>query len=181
MTPDEIVRRLDRIRRRDLPALEGLAGEIADEARRPLLCLSQVVGAIEGPDLAKARLVLDRLGELAVLPWLAASRTLPLTRKIAAITFAYRAYAGLLQPIVAELERMLGRKTLLRPPDLYGPVEEPPPVLRECDEGYMLLRRVLRPEEPWREYVLARAEFSRASEMERDAAIAAYLTGKGDA
>jgi hypothetical protein len=137
-----------------------------------------VVGAVEGPDLPKARLVLDRLGELSVLPWLAASRTLPLTRKLAAITSAYRAYAGLLLPIVAELERMLERKALLRPPELYGPIEEPPPVLRECDEAYVLLRRVLKPEEPWREYVVARSEFSRASEAERDAAIASYLAGR---
>jgi len=35
MTADETARRLDMIRRRDFRALEGLAGEIADESRRP--------------------------------------------------------------------------------------------------------------------------------------------------
>ena len=177
MTPEEIAQRLGPVRRLDFGALEALAGEIAADAREPLLGLSRVMGAVEGPEQPKARLVLERLGELAVLPWLAASRTVPLPRKVEAVTAAYRAYAGVLQVIRAELERMLERRTALPTPALPGPVEEPPPVLRECDEGYLLLRRVLRPEEPWREYVLARAEFSRASEAERDAAIASYVAG----
>ena len=178
MTPEEIAQRLGQVRRLDFSALEALAGDIAAEAREPLLGLSRVMGAVEGPEQPKARLVLERLGELAVLPWLAASRTLPLTRKVDAITAAHRAYAGLLQIVRAELERMLERTTPLPVPALHGPVEESPPVLRECDEAYLLLRRVLEPEEPWREHVLARAEFSRSSEAERDAAIASQVQGR---
>jgi len=177
MTAEELARRLDEIRRMDFGALEALAGEIATEAREPLLGLSRVMGAMEGPEQPKARLVLERLGELAVLPWLAASRTLPPARKIEAVTAAYRAHAGLLQIVRAELERMLARTAPLPVPVLPGPVEEPPPVLRECDEGYLLLRRVLKPEEPWREYVLARSDFSHMTEAERDAAIASSVDG----
>lgn len=174
MTQDEILRRLTDIRKMDLASLENLAAEIAEEARRPVVFLSRLVTAPDGSEQRKAHLILEKLAELSILPWLAASRNLPLPRKLDSITLAYRAYAAIMQTVLIELDRMMARKTLLSPPIITGPVEEPPPTLRECDEGGLLFRRLRNSDESWRHHAIARGEFGLLSESERDAEIESY-------
>jgi hypothetical protein len=174
MTNDEILKRLAAIRKMDLKSLEAIAGEIADDGRRPLVMLSRLATSVDAPEPRKARLILEKLAELSILPWLAASRNQLLPGKLDSIALAYRAYAAIMQTVLIELDRMMARKKLLEPPVLPGPVEEPPPTLRECDEGALLFRRLRNPDETWRQYAIARGEFGRLSESERDAEIESY-------
>jgi hypothetical protein len=174
MTDDEILQRLAAARKFDLKALEDIAAEIADAGRAPLIMLSRLATSIDGPERRKATLILEKLAELSILPWLAASRSQQPPGKLNSLSLAYHAYAAVVRTVLIELNKMLERKTLLKPPVLTGPVEEPPPRLRECDEGGMLFHRLRNPYESWRQYALAQGDFSRLSEAERDAELESY-------
>ena len=174
MTHDEIITRLRAVRRKDLVSLDKLASDIAGDTRKPLVQLSRMLSSIEGPITEVAQDVLEKLGALSILPSLSASRNLPLNRKVKAIEIAFTAYQQLVDAVARELDQMFSRKSELARPPMAGPVEEPPPVRRECDEAYMLAKRLRNPDESWRRHVIERADFARLSESERDVEIQAF-------
>ena len=72
------------------------------------------------------------------------------------------------------LRSMLGKRTALRPPDL-GPLEVKPPIMRECDRAYLLLRRLAKPDEAEIDSHRYGTAFSRLSDKERERLILRYV------
>jgi hypothetical protein len=176
MTPEAIRGRLSALRDFEFTAAERLALDAAQDAREPLGALVRTLEWAEHPDRGKAEFVVKLLGELAILPWLAASPKLDGARKIAALSEALRIYQDLDRRVVEKLRGMLRRQTPVPAPPLVGPVETPVPVTRECDEAFLLLRHLHNPDEPEADDRRYRLDFSRQSETERDDMIRHYLS-----
>jgi hypothetical protein len=70
---------------------------------------------------------------------------------------------------------MLNGQTPLAPPHDPGPTEVPVPVTRECDEAYILLRHLHKPDEAEVDDRRNQLRFARMSEEERDRFIRHYL------
>lgn len=175
MTPEAIRGRLATLRKMDFAGAEKLAEEMAKDARVPLWAFGRVLQWPGYPDRRKAELVLKLLGELSILPWLAASRKLGGAPRIQALSEAYGLYQELDRRVVEKLQGMLKGQTPLPPSDAPGPIEVPVPVSRECDEAYLLLRHLHRPDEAEADYRRNELRFARMSEEERDRFIRHYL------
>src|SRR5258706_15987402 len=100
MTPEAIRGRLTTLREMDFAGAEKLAQEMATDAREPLGSFARVLGWAEHPERRKAEFVLEVLGALSILPWLAASRKLSGGPRIEALSDAYRIYHDLDRPVV---------------------------------------------------------------------------------
>lgn len=175
LTPEAIRERLSSLRKMDFASAERLALDMAKDARVPLWAFGRVLQWPGYPDRSKAELVLKLLGELSILPWLAASSKLAGAPRIQSLSEAYRLYQELDQRVIEKLRGMLKGETPLPPPTDPGPVEVPVPVTRECDEAYVLLRHLHRPDEPEADDGRNRLRFARMSEEERDRFIRHYL------
>lgn len=175
MTSEAIRERLSSLRKMDFAGAERLAKDIAKDAREPLWAFGRVLQWPGYPDRSKAELVLKMLGELSILPWLAASRKLGGAPRIQALSEAYRLYEELDRRIIEKLRRMLEGQTPLPSPTDPGPVEVRASVTRECDEAYLLLRHLHRPDEAKADYGRNGLRFSRMGEEERDRFIRHYL------
>jgi len=176
MKPEAIRGRLATLREMDFAGAEKLAQEMATDAREPLGSLARVLEWAEHPDRRKAEIVLKMLGELSILPWLAASRKLGGTTKIEALSEAFRVYQDFDRRVVEKLRGMLNGQTPLPPPSAPGAVEVRVPVTREGDEAYLLLRHLHRPDEADVDDRRYRLAFARMSEEERDRIIRNYLS-----
>ena len=175
MTPEAIRGRLATLRKMDFAGAEKLAEDMAKDARVPLWGFGRVLQWPGYPDRSKAELVLKLLGELSILPWLAASRKLGGEPRIQALSEAFRLYQELDRRVIEKLQEMLKEQTPLPPPDVPGPIEVPIPVTRECDEAYLLLRHLHRPDEAEVDDRRNQLRFARMSEEERDRFIRHYL------
>lgn len=175
MTPEAIRERLATLREMDFAGAEKLAEEVAKDARVPLWAFGRVLQWPAYPDRSKAELVLKMLGELSILPWLAASRNLVGAPRLQALSEAYRLYQDLDRQVIETLRGMLKEQTQIPLPTVPGPVEVRVPVTREADEAYLLLRHLHRPDEAETDDRRNRLRFARMSEEERDRLIANYL------
>jgi hypothetical protein len=175
MTPETIRQRLCSLSEMDFAGAEKLAQDIAKDARVPLWAFGRVLQSPGYPDRSKAELVLKMLDELSILPWLAASRQLGGAPRIQALSEACRLYEELDRRVIEKLRGMLKSQTPLPPPAAPGPVEVRVPVTRECDEAYLLLRHLHRPDEAEADDRRNRLRFARLSEEERNRFIRHYL------
>ena len=175
MTPEAIRERLGALREMDFAGAEKLAEEMAKDARVPPWAFGRVLQWPGYPERSKAEFVLKLLGELSILPWLAASRKLAGAPRLQALSEAYRLYQELDQRVIEKLRGMLKGQTPLPPPNIPGPVEVRIPVTRECDEAYLLLRHLHRPDEAEADCGRNGLRFARMSEEERDRFIRHYL------
>ena len=146
MTKEQIQARLSAMRPMDFAGAEALAQEILKEARIPLHALHRLFWP-GSPYTNRAQSVLRSLNELSVLPWLVVANKLTGTPQMQAMFDAYRAHEALAQRIHQMLRQMLSSRALIPPPALGGPVEMPPKPTRECDEAYLLLERLAKPDE----------------------------------
>ena len=175
MTSEAMRERLSSLRKTDFAGAERLADDMAKDARVPLWAFGRVLQWPGYPDRRKAELVLKLLGELSILPWLAASRKLGGEPRIHALSEALLLYQELDRRVMEKLQWMLKEQTPLPLPDVPGPIEVPIPVSRECDEAYLLLRHLHRPDEAEADYRRNELRFARMSEEERDRFIRHYL------
>jgi hypothetical protein len=146
MTREQIQARLAAMRRMDFAGAEALAQEILKEARIPLHALHRLLSWSGGPDWNKAQNLLRSQNELSVLPWLVVASKLTGTQQMQAMYDAYRAQEAFGQRIDGLLQQMLSSRALIPPPKPGGPVEMPPQPTRECDEAYLLLQRLAKPD-----------------------------------
>jgi len=174
MTDEQIQTRVAALGKFDFRGAEALAKELLVEGRVPLRALQRLLLLPGSPEQGKAETLLGMLNELSILPWLVAARTLQGTAQTSALTSAFQAYESLGQQIVPLLRSMLGKRIALRPPDL-GPLEVKPPVMRECDHAYLLLRRLAKPDEAETDSHRYDIAFSRLSEKERERLILGYV------
>ena len=174
MTEEEIQTRVAALGKYDFRGAEALAKELLVEGRVPLRALQRLLIIPGSSELGKTEAVLGMLNELSIFPWLVASQTLDGTAHTGALAAAFQAYDNLGQQIVPILRSMLGKRTALRPPDL-GPLEVKPPIMRECDHAYLLLRRLFRPDESANDSHRYGTEFSRLNEKQRERLIVGYV------
>jgi hypothetical protein len=175
LTPEAIRERLSSLREMDFAGAEKLAMDIAKYARVPLWAFGRLLQWPGYPDRSKAEFVLKLLGELSILPWLAASTKLGGEPRIQSLSEAFRLYQELDRRVIEKLRGMLKEQTPLPPPDVPGPIEVPVPVTRECDEAYLLLRHLHRPDEAEADDRRNRLSFARLGEDDRDRFIRHYL------
>ena len=180
MTADEIRARLAALREMDFAGADRLARDIASEARAPLRALQRSVTWIDNPDRAKAEALLRAADDLAIPQWLVSARRLQGAERMAAVAEAARAHERLQRRIVHILRAMLAGRSPIPPPDALGDVERPAPVVRECDEAWLLLQRVLDPDEEDADYRERAATFVGLGEAERDRLIERALAGAPD-
>jgi len=173
MTDDEILTRVEALGKFDFRGAEALAKDLLVEGRVPLRALQRLLIIPESLELGKAETVLGMLNELSILPWLVAARNLQGTAQTAALTSAFQGYENLGQQIVPLLRSMLGKRTALRPADL-GPLEVKPPIMRECDHAYLLLRRLAKPDEAETDSHRYGVAFSKLNEKERERLVLGY-------
>jgi hypothetical protein len=176
MTPEAIRGRLATLGEMDFAGAEKLAQDMARDAREPLGSFVRVLEWAEHPDRCKAEFVLKLLGELSILPWLAASRKLSGAPKIAALSEAHRMYQEIDRRVVEKLRGMLKGQTPLPPPQVPGAVEVRIPVTRDGDEAYLLLRHLHKPDEAEADDRRMRLTFARLSEEDRNRMIQHYLS-----
>jgi hypothetical protein len=174
ISDDEIRTRVAALGKFDFRGAEALAKELLVEGRVPLRALQRLLIIPGSPELGKTETLLGMLNELSILPWLVAARNLQGTAQTGALTSAFQAYDNLGQQIVPMLRSMLGKRTALRPPDL-GPLEVKPPIMRECDHAYLLLRRLAKPDEAETDSHRYGTAFSRLSDKERERLILGYV------
>lgn len=175
MTPDTIRERLSLLREMDFAGAEKLAQDIAKDASEPLGDFARVIQTPFHQDRSKVVAVLKLLYELSILPWLSATRELEGSLRIESLSEAHRAYQQLQAQIIGKLRAMLQGQTPIPPPYVPGAVEVKVPVTRECDEAYLLLRRLHSPDELEADYRRFCLRFARMNEEERDRIILQYV------
>jgi hypothetical protein len=174
MTGDEALKRLSEIKAAEFKQLQGLARDIAADARKPVAALTSVWATGAASDQQKAEAVLADLGELAVRPWIEVGSTASGERGARAVAEAGRAYLESQQRIVQKLTGMLDSQAPVPPPPAAGQTEEKEPPSRECDEAYLFLRQLLKADDPEELRSQLRKEFLFMPAAKRDAEIASY-------
>jgi hypothetical protein len=175
MTPEVIRERLSSLRELDFAGAERLAEEMAKDAREPLGSLARTLEWSKYHDRSKVESVLKLLDELSILPWLSASRNLKGTNRTQALSEAYRIYQDLDRRVIEKLRGMLKEQTPIPPAASTGPIEVPVAVTRVCDEAYLLLRHLDKPDEADADDRRYRLSFARMTEEERDGRIGHYV------
>jgi hypothetical protein len=172
---EEVQQRLASQNEMDFRSAEALALDIVRDARIPLGTLQRMLTRPESPDRKKAELILKMLDELSFFPWLVAAGQMDGASQVHAFFEAFRVYQSLERQILQNLRAMLKKRDPLPLPDTLNPAERSDPVVRECDEAYLLLRHLDNPDEPTAEYRQYGYVFARLSERERDRLIESYV------
>lgn len=175
MTPDDIRRRLARLRPIDFGGAETLARDLALEAREPFSAFPKLLKTGDATVTRKVDAVLGRLGELAIMPRITAAEGLEGDARMRLLLEAYRGFRELEERVTERLRAALLDRAAIPPGPDYGPVEVKVPTRRVCDEAYLLLRRLGNPDEPEEDYRRAALRFARLEEIERDRLIAGLL------
>jgi hypothetical protein len=171
MTGDQARARLSEIEPTAYRELHELARRIRADAREPLRRLAALWRAGGDPEEQKAARVLASTRELAVVPWAQVARTTAAARSLEALVQACQTYAAARDDVLAGLSKMMQRKTLMPPPPTAGMTEEKELPSRECDEAYLLARRLSKTDESDLAHILARREFLLLSPTQRDTEI----------
>ena len=175
MTPEVIRERLSSLREMDFTGAEKLAEDMAKDAREPLGSFARILQWSSYQDRSKVESVLKLLDELSILPWLSASRNLEGAPRIQALSEAHRIYQDLDRRVIENLRGMLKEQTPIPRPASPGPIEVAVPATRECDEAYLLLRHLDKPDEADADDRRYRLSFARTTEEERDGLIRDYV------
>lgn len=175
MSPDEIRRRLSRLRPLDFAGAEALARDLAIEAREPFSAFPKLLKTGDPTATRKVEAVLGRLGELGIMPRMTAAVGLSGDARMRLLLEAYRVLRELEERVSGRLRAALADRAVIPPTPDYGPVEVKVPTRRVCDEAYLLLHRLGNPDEPEEDYRRTALHFARLGESERDRAISALL------
>ena len=163
------------MRKMDFAAAEKLATEIVTDARPPLRALYLSVAGPTHPDGQKVQAILQSLEELAIFPWLAAAEQRLNGDRIDALKAAADATVAYQARVVKTLREMLQRREVLPPPAVRGAMEVKPPVTRECDEAFLLLRSLHLPDQPDADRQESDSQFRLLRDADRDKQIHRYL------
>ena len=164
----------------DTKRVDALVDEVKN---RSLDQPRQIVGLIHTKDLdedtlAKARLILLQLGDVAFAPLLDS----PDSTSPDGLVWDLQTAAGLHRQnqarLVKRLESLIGDKRPLTPKEQGPFTEEKVPNRRVCDEAYLLMRRLLALEDEEASSVNARIFLYSMTEPERDREIVRLLKSK---
>ena len=172
MTGSEANKRLAAAKWDDGAALDKLAQDIVTDAQAPLDALGETWAASkDDKEQLKVVRVLNLLVELAAVAWLKAYATADQPHKAHAAARAAGGYSQLEARMTKELGDVLASKTPVPQRKPREPVEETRPATRECDEAYLLLRRLLKADESTHEQTLSERAFLASANAERDKTI----------
>ena len=174
MTGDEVRRLLSEIEPDDTRQLTALARRIVHDASQSAASLTHVWASASTSDRQKAQTVLETLRELAVDPWLSVGAAGHGSRDVEAALQACRAYLAAQEDLLQRLGAMMDVTTRVPPREMEGPVEEEEQPSRECDEAYLLVRRLLRVDESVLIRTLNRELFLSLPPSKRDAEISNF-------
>ena len=175
MTGEETLRRFAEIAPTEFRKLSDLANLIVEDGRRALPGLIRLWSSDGDSDAAKAEEVLTGMRELAVEPFLSASASAGGESRIRAVAQAGRAYLASSEQVLSKLSRMMESKAPLpAAPQVGPPQEEEELPSRECDEGYLLARKLLNVEDSELVEMLLRQEFLSLEKADRDKEIAGF-------
>jgi len=174
MTGDEARRRLSEIQTGEYRKLAALARQIRDESRKPVSTLAGAWASGTASDQRKAETVLTALGELTVESWLSTGRSMTGQRKTRCVMQAGLAYLSAAEHVFQKLNRLMESKAPVPGVPLAGRTEEKELSSRECDEAYLLARRLLKADEPEWIHPVIRKEFLLMPVAKRDTEIANY-------
>ena len=179
MTGEQALMRLSEIEPAEFRKLQALADQIYSDSRRVPQALTRLWRSGAESDRRKVETILSAVRELAVGPWLEVSESIGGEQRVRALSQASRAYLAAVERVRAKLDRMMKGKTPMPPPPGAGMTEEKELPSRECDEGYLFTRTLLKTNESDLVRLLVRRQFLLMNEGRRDAEITNYhKTGK---
>ena len=172
-----ILQRIKNIPASDERALEEIGIEIEREARRDIREVVKVLHSGQEEDIKKAAIILSAAGDIGLAPLLELSDETDVKIFVFNIEAAMEYHLNNRRDISQVLYRMLNDKRPVPIPYLPKQEEEIQP-RRVCDEGYLMLRRLLSLEEEEDELYENEMIFLDLSDSEKDKEIGRYLTSK---
>lgn len=177
MTAIEVLNEVEAAPRESWPAMDKLAGRLRAALGEAPDMLARFWNARIGAERAKYSRIMQGIDELGVPTWLTAADAAREEDRLAALRGAAAAAETWRRLLAARLSPMLERKTAIAPPVHDQTVEEQELPSRDCDEVYLALRRILRPDESEYVSIIVRRRFLRMPEQERDAEIESFRRG----
>ena len=176
MTPDELTAALEQL----APMRIADQNTLAQAVRRDTTVLPvravELAGAADEQLAVKARTLAGELEELAVGALLSAGPPVAPAEAAWRVRTATAATVALRARVAAHLRSLLSDRRLVPlPKGVEGLAHAPPS--RICDEAYVALRELLNIEESRAAFTLDRRAFLRLSYEEKDAEIAAVVSG----
>jgi len=180
MTGEETLQRLADIEPTEFRRLAQLANLIVNDGRRTQADLMRIWSSNSASESVKADQVLGEMAELAVEPFLAAAESAGGETRVRAVVRAGSVYLASREQVWLKLSRMMESKAPLPvPPQIGPPQEEEELPSRECDEGYLLSRKLLNVEDSEFVRMLLRQELLSLEKADRDNEIESFRrTGK---
>ncbi len=171
MTSEQL---LEMLRRADVEQpndMQTLALAVRNQSRELTRTLVREWVSPDSVMSRKAALVLSLCEELGIAPLIDSRDSMNPTQQQWRLTTAVESELRLRQRILDRLDWLFDDRSLIPLPDLQGSMEEPVVQRRVCDDAYLLMRRMLNPQEgPLQSSMNARA-FLALSSKEKDAEI----------
>jgi hypothetical protein len=176
MTPDELTVALEQLPPMRIAEQSALAAAVRHDTTALAARAVALAGASSAQLAFNARSIAGELEELAVSSLLSAPPTASVAEDVWRIRTAVAAAVALRARVAAYLRSLLADRRLTPlPTGVEGLAHAPPP--RVCDEAYVALRELINLEESRSGFTLDRWAFLRLSDAEKDAEIAAVLSG----
>ena len=174
MTATDVVQQLDATPRESWAAIDKLALQLRGQFRDGPDMLARFWNARIGSERAKYERIISGLEEVAAPTWLAAADAARDDDRLDALRGAAPPAAAWRTQVVLRLLPMLERKTAITPPARDELIEEKDLPSRDCDEVYLAVRQLLRPDDSEYVSIVVRRRFLRLTEQERDAEIQSF-------
>lgn len=180
----DLQQRLDALDAKDRKGREALTDSLRGETYAPAEELAKYWRRNKGqpgqlnPQGDKALFILQNLGPAAYPPLMAVLDTVSPEDKLFVLEDLIDRHAQQRREMAAQVEALLDDKSLVISSGAGGGMEEKPPERRICDEGYLLLRRLLHVTESEKEGAEAAWRFLRLEEKQKDEAITKARTSR---
>ena len=171
MTSDQMLEMLKRLDPDQGDELDRLGAAVRNQSRDLVRALVKGWAGSDARLSANARTVLGQCEELLAGPLLDCRDALGIEGRVWRLRTAVETELQLRERTVRHLDPGFDDRTPVPLPVVTGPTEEPPMPRRVCDETYLLLRRMLNPQEGPLTYTMNSRAFLALSESDRDAEI----------
>jgi hypothetical protein len=168
MTSDQLLDRLKKLDPDQGDELERLSVAVRNQSRELIRTLIRAWAGSDVKLAQSARAVLAQCEELPLAPLLDARDALGAEGRVWRVRTAVESELQLRDRTARRLDPGYDDRTPVPMPKLPGGMEEPVMPRRICDETYLLLRRMLNPQEKALAYTMNSRAFLALAEKERD-------------
>jgi hypothetical protein len=168
MTSDQLLDLLKQLDPAQGDELQRLSVAVRNQSRELIRTLIRAWAGSDEKLSVNARAVLAECEELPLAPLLEARDALGVEGRVWRVRTAVETELQLRERTVRRLDPGFDDRTLVPMPPLPGGMEEPVIPRRVCDETYLLLRRMLNPQERPLAYTMNSRAFLALEEKERD-------------